>query len=227
LAKAGVGEICLVDNDILMPGNVMRHICGLKWVGFKKTIAVERLIRTHNPDCHVHCCDSTWEPENLGNYIEGCDVVIDTTANYNFSLYLNEICIASKQPIVFAAAYRRAAVGRVIMRRSSSDPCLACYVDAETFWSEDEYPVIPADPDGTFIEDGCGVVTEEAVALDVEAVANLTTRVAIKVMQGQLGSKNLAILVNEPLADVTGILSQEGLHWKANKPLTNCSICCG
>jgi molybdopterin/thiamine biosynthesis adenylyltransferase len=227
LAKAGTGEIRLVDSDILIPGNVIRHVCGLNQAGFEKTKAVERTVHLHNPDCCVACYRSTWNPEELQGYIEGCDVVVDTTANHNFSLYLNELCLVSSRPVIFAAAYRRAAVGRVIVHRNSDDPCLACYVDPIRFWSEDEYPYIPPDPEGTFIEDGCGVVTEEAVALDVEAVANLTSRVAIRIMQGQFESKNLAILVNEPLADTTGILAQEGLHWKANKPLANCLVCRG
>jgi molybdopterin/thiamine biosynthesis adenylyltransferase len=227
LAKSGLGEIRLVDHDTLMPGNVIRHVCGLKWVGFKKTIAVEKSIHAHNPDCHVLWDESTWEVDKLRSYIEGCDVAIDATANSNFSLYLNELCIDCNQPVIFAAAYRRAAVGRVVIRRSSNDPCLACYSDAPRFWSEDEFPIIPADSEETFIEDGCGVVTEEAAALDVEAVANLAARVAVKIAQKRLGDRNLAILVNEPLAGASGVLEQPGLHWRANKPLGNCLICHG
>ena len=205
----------------------MRHLCGLNRVGFVKTKAVEQTVHMHNPDCQVFCFVPTWNQQKLRDYVEGCDVVIDSTGNHNFSLYLNEVCIDCNKPSVFAAAYRRAAIGRVVVRRSSNDPCLACYVDPIQFWSKDDYPIIPPDSEGTFIEDGCGAVTEEAVALDVEAVANLATRVVIKTMQGQLGRKNLAILVNESITGTTGILSQEGLHWKANKPLTNCLICRG
>lgn len=225
LAKAGVSEIRLIDGDILMPGNVMRHVCGLNWVGLKKTIAVERAIHVHNPDCLVFCYDATWVVDDLRSYLRECDVVVDTTANPNFSLYLNEVCIDCNQPVVFAAAYRRATIGRVIVRRDSDDPCLACYVDAKRFWHEDQYPIIPVDAEEGFVEDGCGVITEEAVALDVEAVANLTARVVIKIIRKQLGAENLAILVNEPLAEVTGTLAQEGLHWKSNKPLAVCSVC--
>lgn len=227
LAKAGMGEIRLVDYDRLMPGNVMRHVCGLQAVGLKKTKAVEQQIHQHNPDCDVHGYDSTWKVDELQKLIEGCDIVIDTTANYQFSLYLNEVCIALDQPVIFSAAYRRAAVGRIMVRGTSDDPCLACYVDMGQFWNEDQYPIIPPDPEAIFIEDGCGEVTEEAVALDVEAVANLTARIAIKTIQKQLPNQNLAILVNEPLAGTSGILAQPGTHWRSNKPLAECAICRG
>lgn len=225
LAKAGVGEIRLVDEDILMPGNAMRHVCGIDLVGVSKTNAVRWSIGKHNPDCNVVCYDSTWEFEKLSSYTEGCDIAIDATADHNFSLYLNEVCLELSRVIIFAAAYRRATIGRVIVHRGDDDPCLACYANAERFWQEHDYPIIPPAPGNAFIEDGCGVVTEEAVALDVEAVANLTVRTAIKVLQGQLGSRNLAILVNEKNADVEGILAQEGVHWRSNKPLAQCSIC--
>ena len=227
LAKAGISEIYLVDDDILMPGNVIRHICGLQWVGSLKTQAVERIVHSHNPDCHVSCYSADWDPENLRKYIEGCDVVVDTTANRNFSLYLNEICIDCNQSVVFAAAYRRAAIGRMVVRRNDSDPCLACYVDAAQFWRDDEYPTVPTDPGEVFLEDGCGVTTEEAAALDVEAAANLTARIVIDMMRDNLGGRNLAVLVTEALPNMSGILAQEGIHWRSNRPLASCAICRG
>ncbi len=227
LAKAGIEEIRLVDDDVLLPGNVIRHVCNLRYVGFPKTLALQQAIQAYQPDCHVQCYESTWEVETLRKHTEGCDVIIDATASYNFSLHLSEVCLGCDQPILFSTAYRRAAIGRVIAHRDRNDPCLACYADAARFWSRDDYPLIPPDPESRFIEDGCGEPTEEAAALDVEAVANLTARVAIQMIRRELGDRNLAILVNEPLADAGGMLAQQGIHWRANKPLPSCSICRG
>lgn|GEM_PF-2134546 len=225
LAKAGIGEIRLVDHDVVMPGNAMRHICGLNLTGLPKTVAVKLVVSKHNPDCNVLTLSSSWEAKQLRSYMEGCDIVVDTTANYNFSLYLNELCVTFDHPVIFATTYRRASIGRVIVHRDSNDPCLACYADAPRFWAEHDYPIIPPSFDHAFIEDGCGAVTEEAVALDVEAVANLTARTTIKVTQGEFRNRNLAVLVNEVNPDVEGILAQEGVHWRQNKRLAKCSIC--
>jgi hypothetical protein len=193
-------------------------------VGFKKTTAVNHTINVHNPDCRVVEYSTTWDVKKLHSYIKDCAVVIDTTANYNFSLLLNSVCINCQQPVVFATAYRRAAVGRIVIRRSNTDPCLACYVDTAN-WPDTKYPTIPADPNETFLEDGCGSVTEEAVALDVEAIANLTARVVVRLLQGQIGHENLVILVNQPLPGESGILAREGLHWLHNTSLAKCAIC--
>lgn len=225
LAQAGVGEIRLVDSDILMPGNVVRHACGLNLVGFPKTVAVQHTIQSHHPGCHVLTFAETWEDDKLISYMEGCNLVIDTTANYNFSLLLNEVCIARSVPAIFATAYRRATIGRIIVHRDRNDPCLACYANATNFWDQNDYPIIPRLAEAQFIEDGCGAVTEEAVALDVNTIANLTVRVAVKVFWGELGDSNLALLVNEAIPGATATLAQEGTHWRINKPLEQCMIC--
>jgi molybdopterin/thiamine biosynthesis adenylyltransferase len=169
LAKAGVEKISIVDHDILMPGNVIRHISGLSKVGLKKTSAVFIDIIDHNPDCQVVMLKATWERKKLLEYMGDCHLIIDATANHNFSLLLNEISLEAQKPIIFTSTYRRAFVGRVIVRRDKDDPCLACYSNQEN-WTLDQYPIILPDPSEAFIEDGCGVTTEEAVALDIDAI---------------------------------------------------------
>ena len=225
-AKAGIGELRLVDNDNLMPGNAMRHICGLNYVGRQKTTAIKFVIHRHNPDCYVELFRATWAKEELNKYIKGCDFVIDATGNTNFSLYLNKICVDLEQPVLFTTAYRRARVGRIIMRLDRKSPCLACYLKYRAKWANDEYPIIPANPEESFIEDGCGSVTEEAVALDVEAIANFSARQTIRFLQGSHDGSNLGILVNEPLPDDDSkVLSIPGQHFWTNKAYTNCLVC--
>lgn len=227
LAKAGIGEICLVDSDNLMPGNVMRHICGLRWVGFPKTMAVQSVIKSHNPDCKVERYESSWDPNKLIKYIMGANLVIDTTGNQNFSHHLNQFCIQQNQPMLIAAAYRRARVGRVLVWRNRDDPCIGCYTLNQHLWSEDTYPLIPASQgDEEFIEDGCGAVTEEAVALDMEAIANFVTRSAIAIFRDALGEYNIGMVVNEPILEATlPILHSVGTHWWTNRPIADCPLC--
>ncbi len=75
------------------------------------------------------------------------------------------------------------------------------------------------------MEDGCGVVTEEAVALDIEVIANLAARTTLSVLWDELGCTNLVLCVNEPIVDVSNPLSQEGSHRIFNSPLKHCAIC--
>jgi molybdopterin/thiamine biosynthesis adenylyltransferase len=224
LAKAGMGQLRLVDNDVILPGNVIRHVCGLNWSGMPKTTAVGSHIKRHNPKCQAETLGTTWSKSKLADYIKGCDLVVDTTANNNFSLLLNEVCIEHGFPAIFATAYRQATIGRLIVWRHTDDPCLACYVDARRNWDESDYPIIPALETGSLIEDGCGGVTQEAAAIDVEAVANLVARTAVKFLQNRLDDHNLALLINEPVGE-SEMLSQEGTHWRQNSPSSTCRIC--
>lgn len=226
LAKAGVGELRLIDSDDMMPGNVMRHICGLDYVGFQKRTAVKHVINRHNPDCYVECFTATWHEDELKKYIQNSDLVVDATGNTNFSLYLNKLCVELNQPISFVAAYRRAKVGRIVLRLSNEAPCFACYWEHPNDWPDNEYPIIPASPKESFIEDGCGLVTEEAVALDVEAVANFGTRQILRFLQGKEGEGNLGIIVNEPLPDTqSSFLGLTGMYFWANRVNKNCLVC--
>lgn len=226
LAKAGVGKLRFVDNDHLMPVNVMRHVCDLYYVGYPKTKALQDVICRYNPDCLTDFLPATWDGKQLRDYIGDYDLVIDATGNINFSRYLNGICVELNQPVLFAATYRKARVGRIVMRLNSDAPCLECYLAHPEEWSEADYPIIPLNPNEGFIEDGCGSVTEEAVALDVEAVANFATRQAIKILDGQHNGANLAILVNEPLLDADNeIFHTANARFWTNKPYSNCPIC--
>jgi molybdopterin/thiamine biosynthesis adenylyltransferase len=226
LAKAGIGELRLVDSDHLIPGNITRHICGLDWVGLPKTAAVKSILRRHNPDINIECYEATWEVNKLRTYGQNCDLVVDATGNTNFSRHLNRVCVELNRPILFAAAYRRASIGRIISRIDKSDPCLECYLAYPNAWSSDEYPIIPTNPDESFIEDGCGSVTEEAIALDVEAVANFGTRSIIRLLREIHNRGNLGIVINEPLLDSDfDLFHFTGTHYRTNEPNPRCKVC--
>lgn len=228
LAKAGLGEIRLIDSDIVKPVNVIRHVAGLEDVGFPKTLSVNRKILRHNPDCHVETYNETWQTQELEKIIKNVDLVIDTTASAAFSLWLNQIMVLNKGSILFAAAYRRAAVGRMVLYRGDhqlNDPCLACYSMNTESWNEGNYPIIPADLTTSFEEEGCATVTEEADAIHVEMLASQCALFSVKFLTGQTLAGNLSLLVNEPVPEANNILSQPGIYYYNNSALSTCSIC--
>lgn len=228
LAKAGLGEIRLIDSDIVKPVNVIRHIAGLNDVGFAKTFCVRRNILRHNPDCNVMTFPETWQIQDIEKILHEVDLTIDTTANTAFSLYLNQFIIPKRGAIIFAAAYRRAAVGRLILNRGDyypSDPCLACYQLNDVMWDENIYPLIPPDSTTTFEEEGCAAVTEEADAIHIEMIASQCASLAIKQLVGQMLPGNLYLLVNESIPEAMNILNKPGIHILNNSALPGCPIC--
>lgn len=63
IARSGVGEITIVDNDTVSPTNINRQIIAThSSVGEKKIDCAERRIKDINPDCIVHKSDSFFLP---------------------------------------------------------------------------------------------------------------------------------------------------------------------
>lgn len=223
LAKAGLPKLRIVESDRLRPGNAVRHVAGLGWVGEQKALATRWEIHEHAPDCEVELSTATWNPAQLAAWVGEADVVVDATANPSFSLLLNEICLRADRPAVYVAAHRRAAIGRVRVVRPGRDACLVCYDAGHA--GTDAYPRIPPADEGAFLEAGCGVPTVEASAVDVEAAANWAARVALWLLEGKLTENNHCLVVNEPLPHVGGALARPGVHWARWAPLLGCEAC--
>ncbi len=63
IARSGVGEITIVDNDTVSPTNINRQIIAThSSVGEKKIDCAEKRIKDINPDCIVHKSDSFFLP---------------------------------------------------------------------------------------------------------------------------------------------------------------------
>jgi molybdopterin/thiamine biosynthesis adenylyltransferase len=226
LAKAGVGSLSLVDSARLRPGNAVRHAAGLTYVGKLKTVATTLEILEHAPDCRVTRHGATWGIGQLRSWIQSTDLVVDAAANPGFSFLLNELALRAAKPVLYVAAYRRAAIGRLRVVRPGQDACLICYEGGqESYSGRLDYPRIPPVDEGEFIESGCGVPTVEASAVDTEATANVAARGCLWLLQNKLQDENQCLVVNDILPDAGGVLRQVGLHWQHWPPLPRCSSC--
>jgi hypothetical protein len=58
LAKSGIEQLRLVDKDKLEPGNVARHLCGLRFIGKSKPDAIKEYLGENMPSC---VCDAISE----------------------------------------------------------------------------------------------------------------------------------------------------------------------
>ncbi len=232
LAKAGVPALTLVDGDRLRPGNLVRHAAGLFWIGHRKTVATAYVVNEHVPDCAVEPYPATWDADYLRHIIDEATVVVDTTAVPAFSLLLNDVCVALGKPLITAAAFRRAQIGRVRIVRPGKDACVMCYEGGYTP-SDSTYPAVPLGDEGTFFETGCGVPTVEATAIDADAITNVVARSVLLVLREQkttnaaVDSRNHALIVNVATPDGPAPFDQDGLHWTRWAPRADCVACGG
>src|ERR1700683_2334801 len=82
LVMSGIRNFTLIDNDILGPENVIRHVCGRRFIGQKKVDAVSEVLRDRNPKANVATIDADlMNYSNLESEIKKSDVVVLATDN--------------------------------------------------------------------------------------------------------------------------------------------------
>lgn len=83
LARAGVGQITIVDFDIVNESNINRQIIALhSTIGMKKIDVLEKRIKDINPDCTVNKYDLFINNENINEFdFNSYSYVIDCVDN--------------------------------------------------------------------------------------------------------------------------------------------------
>ena len=180
LAESGIGRLEMVDPDVLLPGNVVRHIAGHSYVGTPKVDAVRAIIKDHAPWTEV-TGHQEWvrTPEQVCRRIVDADVVIDATGNEALTNPLAMVALDLGKPLVAGALYRGGAIGRVQRQSLSGDTPIHQRED------HTRYPLIPSgDAGGDFATPqlGCSAPVNNAPPSAVQACASLITQVAMDVL---------------------------------------------
>ncbi|MEG0979794.1 MAG: tRNA threonylcarbamoyladenosine dehydratase [Oscillospiraceae bacterium] len=94
LARCGIGELTLIDNDVIAVTNINRQLFALhSTVGLKKTQVAKQRVLDINPDCIVHIIDKFYLPENADEFFElKYDYVIDAIDTISSKLDLAVRC---------------------------------------------------------------------------------------------------------------------------------------
>jgi molybdopterin/thiamine biosynthesis adenylyltransferase len=114
LARAGVGNLTVVDHDIVRPGNLIRHTAGADWIGRPKVDAVKVGIDAGVADVVV-TARQMWlrRPTEAAELLTTNDVVVDATANGLATRLLLDGANALGQPVVSVCLVRDGQVARV------------------------------------------------------------------------------------------------------------------
>lgn len=127
LVMSGIRSFTLIDNDILGPENVIRHVCGRRFIGQKKVDAVAEVLRDRNPRAEIVTIDADiMNYPNLESEIIKSDVVVLATDNEPSRYVINELCVRNKVPFVVGRVFTRGIGGEVFAFRPGNGGCLAC-----------------------------------------------------------------------------------------------------
>lgn len=104
LAAAGVGEIHVIDDDIVSASNLQRQVLfGEQDLGRPKVEAAADALRRLNPLVRVIGHQARLTPANVRKLIEGCDIVADGSDNFDTRYTVSDACFYAKKPLVTAA----------------------------------------------------------------------------------------------------------------------------
>jgi len=127
LSRAGVGKLRIVDRDFVEFTNLQRQTL------FKESDAYERLpkavaaktrIAEINSEIEVEAIVADVNNSNVESFLDGVDLVLDGTDNFQVRYLLNDACIKNGKTWIYGAAV--SSYGTTMTIIPGETPCLRC-----------------------------------------------------------------------------------------------------
>ncbi|MGI4755544.1 MAG: ThiF family adenylyltransferase [Janthinobacterium lividum] len=204
LARAGVGYLRIIDRDFVEPSNLQRQMLFTEadaQDALPKAEAARRRLREINSEVQVepHIADLT--PANARELLQGSHVVLDATDNFETRYLVNDACVETGTPWIYAAAIGSyAATMNILPIGEDRSACLAC--------------LFPEPPGGTVETcDTAGILNTA-----VNVAAALQTTEALKLLTGQGRSMRRTLLSMD-------LWTGERSEVSSSTPRAGCLVC--
>lgn len=195
LARAGVGQLSLVDQDVFELANTYRHVCGMARVGQPKVLGLkhelERLIPYVEVTPHQGTLEQFLEKDPAG--LRAYDLIISALGHPTIELDLNERLWSEPgfPPTLFAWVEPLGLGGHVLLTHVRGSQglargCLECVHQRSNVGGPLENRAAFAAPGVTYTHDtlGCGSQHLPFADLDALRTAELAARLALRVLEG-------------------------------------------
>jgi adenylyltransferase/sulfurtransferase len=125
LAAAGVGQLGIVDFDVVDYSNLQRQILhGTPDVGRSKLQSARDRLQAINPAVHVETYETALTSENALQILEPYDVVVDGTDNFPTRYLVNDACVLLGKPNAYGSIFRFEGQASVFALKDG--PCYRC-----------------------------------------------------------------------------------------------------
>jgi molybdopterin/thiamine biosynthesis adenylyltransferase/rhodanese-related sulfurtransferase len=125
LAAAGVGNIGLVDYDVVETSNLQRQVVhGSRNVGRLKVESARERLLDLNPTIQVDAINEPFTSENAIKIAGPYQVIIDGSDNFPTRYLTNDLCVLTGKPNVYGAVFRFDGQASVFDARYG--PCYRC-----------------------------------------------------------------------------------------------------
>jgi adenylyltransferase/sulfurtransferase len=201
LARAGVGQMLIIDRDYVEPSNLQRQVLfdeADATESLPKAVAAARKIAAFNSDVRVKAEVADLTPENVHALLSEADVILDATDNFETRYLINDFAVKYAKPWIYAAAVASYAVTMNIIPGETA--CLSC--------------VFPAPPQGTVETCDTAGILNSAVNL----VGSIQATEAIKFLVGAHDRLRRTLLSFD-------VWSNEQAEIAAGQPRIGCATC--
>jgi molybdopterin/thiamine biosynthesis adenylyltransferase len=187
LARAGVGTLRIIDRDYVEASNLQRQSLFDEQdaaESLPKAIAGARKIAAFNSQIVVEPKVEDLVPGNIDALLEGMDLILDGTDNFETRYLINDYAVKNSLPWIYAAAVGSYAVSLNVLPGETA--CLAC--------------LFPDSPQGMVETCETSGILNSAVNL----VASIAATEALKLIVGRAPAGAKRLLKNSsPSPDVT------------------------
>lgn len=203
LARAGVGNLLIIDRDYVEPSNLQRQTLfdeADAAESLPKAVAAARKIAAFNSEVQVKAEVADLTPENAEALLGQADlgVILDATDNFETRYLINDWAVKSGKPWIYAAAVAAYAVTMNIIPGETA--CLSC--------------IFPAPPEGTVETcDTAGILNSA-----VNWVGSVQATEAIKFLVGARDKLRRTLLSLD-------LWSNDNAEVAAARPRSDCQTC--
>lgn len=203
LARAGAGKLRIIDRDYVEASNLQRQSLFDEMdasASLPKAIAAGRKISTFNSDISVDARVEDLVPRNIEELLEGMDVILDGTDNFETRYLLNDYAVKTSVPWIYAAAVGSYGVSLNVVPGKTA--CLAC--------------MFPDKPRGAVETCETSGILNSAV----NAVASVAATEALKLLIGGAALERLRTTLWS-----LDVWTNDHVEIAAGKPRADCRAC--
>ncbi|HXA85409.1 MAG TPA: ThiF family adenylyltransferase [Candidatus Dormibacteraeota bacterium] len=201
LARAGVGQLVIIDRDYVEPSNLQRQSLfdeADAAESLPKAVAAARKIAAFNSEIQTTPVVADLTPENIELLLGDTDLILDATDNFETRYLINDFAVKRGKTWIYAAAVAAYAVTMNILPGETA--CLAC--------------VFPAPPEGTIETCDTAGILNSAVNL----IGSIQATEAIKFLVGAKQKLRRTLLSFD-------VWSNERAEIAAARPRPGCQTC--
>jgi molybdopterin-synthase adenylyltransferase len=200
LARAGIGTLRIIDRDYVEPSNLQRQSLFDELdaaESLPKAVAAARKISAFNSQIAVEAKVEDLIPANIEALLEGMDLILDGTDNFETRYLINDYAIDRGLPWIYSAAVGSYAVTLNVLPRGTA--CLAC--------------IFPDSPRGMVETCETSGILNSAVNL----VASIAATEALKFLVGNPGLRRSLLSFD--------LWTNDRAEIAADKPRPGCRAC--